>query len=105
MGAAVSPIAIWGAGAIGGTVGAHLVRAGHDVLFIDRVTDHVAAIRGQGLTITGPITEFHVKAQAATPAEIKIPLERVLLCVKAQDTKAAAQQVQSHLAADGYVVS
>src|SRR5262245_42421435 len=105
MGAAVTPIVVWGAGAIGGTVGAHLVRAGDDVLFIDRAADHVAAIRNQGLAITGPITEFRVKAQAVTPAEIKTPLERVLLCVKAQDTKAAAQQIRPHLATEGYVVS
>jgi ketopantoate reductase len=39
------PILIWGAGAIGGTVGAHLVRAGHSVVFADIVADHVAAIR------------------------------------------------------------
>ena len=103
---AASPkIAVWGAGAIGGTVGAHLVRAGHEVLFIDRAADHVAAINRDGLAITGPIVEFRVKAQAVTPAELQGPLEKVLLCVKAQDTRAAAEQIRPHLAADGYVVS
>ncbi len=28
---------IWGAGAIGGTIGAHLARAGEDVLLVDTV--------------------------------------------------------------------
>ena len=28
------PIVIWGAGAIGGTLGAHLARAGHEVLLL-----------------------------------------------------------------------
>jgi 2-dehydropantoate 2-reductase len=103
--AASAKIAVWGAGAIGGTVGAHLVRAGHEVLFIDRAADHVAAIRRDGLAITGPIIEFRVKSHAVTPAELQGPLEKVLLCVKAQDTRGAAEQIRPHLAADGYVVS
>ena len=32
---------IWGAGAMGGTIGAYLARAGHDVTFVDRVDEHV----------------------------------------------------------------
>ena len=104
MGAAPD-IAVWGAGAIGGTVGAYLARAGRDVVFIDRVADHVAAIQRDGLAITGPIAEFRVKAKAVTPAELQGPLSRVLLCVKAQDTRAAAQQIKPHLAPDGYIVS
>ena len=35
---------IWGAGAIGGTIGAYLIQAGHTVTFVDRDADHVAAI-------------------------------------------------------------
>ena len=46
---------MWGAGAIGGTLGAHLARAGHDVTFVDTVADHVTAINHSGLTISGPI--------------------------------------------------
>ena len=38
----MSAVVVWGAGAIGGTLGAHLARAGHDVLFVDRAADHVA---------------------------------------------------------------
>ena len=41
-------ILIWGAGAIGGSVGAWLKRAGHDITFVDVVPEHVAAIRGAG---------------------------------------------------------
>ena len=41
-------ILIWGAGAIGGSVGAWLKRAGHDISFVDVVPEHVAAIRGTG---------------------------------------------------------
>ena len=42
-------ILIWGAGAIGGTIGAYLARAGHQIVFVDIVPEHVAAIAGPGL--------------------------------------------------------
>ena len=51
-------VVIWGAGAIGGTIGAHLLRAGQDVLFVDVVAEHVAAINAGGLRIEGPVAEF-----------------------------------------------
>jgi 2-dehydropantoate 2-reductase len=44
-------IVIIGAGAIGGSLGAHLIRAGHDALLVDSVAEHVAAIRGSGLRL------------------------------------------------------
>ena len=47
------PILIWGAGAIGGTLGALFIRAGHDVLFVDSAADHVAAINAAGLGSPG----------------------------------------------------
>jgi ketopantoate reductase len=49
---------IWGAGAIGGTMGAYLARAGRDVTLVDTVDEHVSAIRRSGLRITGPLAEF-----------------------------------------------
>ena len=42
-------IVIWGAGAIGGTLGAYLIRSGHDILFVDVVEDHVNTINQSGL--------------------------------------------------------
>jgi 2-dehydropantoate 2-reductase len=99
------PILVWGAGAIGGTVGAHLARAGHDVLFVDRAGDHVAAMAEHGLAITGPVTEFKLPVRAATPDRVEGRFETVLLSVKAQDTEGAARALLPHLAEDGCVVS
>jgi 2-dehydropantoate 2-reductase len=98
-------VAIVGAGAIGGTVGAYLVRAGHDVTFVDVVPEHVAAIREHGLRIEGPIDAFTVRAPAYAPDEVPGTFETVFLCVKAQATEAAARGLQPFLAADGVVVS
>ena len=98
-------ILVWGAGAIGGTVGAHLARAGHDVLFVDRAGDHVAAMAEHGLAITGPVREFKLPVRAATPEQVQGRFETVLLSVKAQDTEGAARALLPHLAEDGSVVS
>jgi 2-dehydropantoate 2-reductase len=98
-------VAIVGAGAIGGTVGAYLVRAGHDVTFVDVVPEHVAAMRQGGLRIEGPIDAFTVTAPAYLPDEVEDPFETVFLCVKAQATEAAALAVRRFLTEDGVVVS
>lgn len=98
-------ILIWGAGAIGGSVGAYLVEAGHDVLFVDQAEEHVAALNGSGLHITGPIREFTVPARAVTPGQVSGVFETVFLATKSQHTRQAARQLAPHLAADGVVVS
>jgi len=100
-----SAILIVGAGAMGGTIGAHLVRSGHDVVFVDRTADHVSRMRRAGLAITGPLAQFTVPAKASTPEELEGRYDRVLLCVKAQDTEAATGMLAAHLAPDGFVVS
>ena len=99
------PILIWGAGAIGGTVGAHFLRAGLPVVFVDRDAAHVAAIRARGLEIEGPLVQFTVQAEAFEPHEVTGVFSRILLCVKAQDTWAATQALLPHLAEEGYVAS
>ena len=58
------PLVIIGGGAIGGTIGAHMTRAGHDVLLCDADEAHVAAIREHGLRIEGPVDEFTVDVPA-----------------------------------------
>lgn len=100
-----SPILIVGAGAIGGTIGAHLVSSGHRVVFTDRAHDHVVAMRERGLSITGPLAELRVPVEATHPDELDGRYNRVLLCVKAQDTEAATKMLAPHLAPDGCVVS
>jgi 2-dehydropantoate 2-reductase len=99
------PILIWGAGAIGGTMGAYLAQAGHEVVFVDRAKDHVEAINARGLSIEGPIAEFSVKALALTPEQLEGKFGTVFLCVKAHHTLEAVLALESHLTSDGVVVS
>jgi 2-dehydropantoate 2-reductase len=94
-----------GAGAIGGTIGAHMVRAGHAVTFVDRDADHVRAIADRGLTIRGFRETFSVRAPACTPDRLEGPVEAILLAVKAQHTEEALAPLAPKLAPNGFVVS
>ena len=99
------PILIWGAGAIGGTLGAWWARGGHDVLLVDTAADHVEVCRTTGLEIFGPVDEFTQRIPAVTPAELTGRYSRIVLAVKAQATKAALPMLAPHLAPDGFVFS
>jgi 2-dehydropantoate 2-reductase len=99
------PILIWGAGAIGGTIGAYWKRAGIDVLLIDKVADHVEACRTTGLSIEGPVECFTEVVPAATPEDVKGVYRRIVLAVKAQHTEEALDALAPHLADGGYVLS
>src|SRR6266849_1420669 len=94
-----------GAGAIGGTVGAHMARGGESVLFVDRDTEHVRAMQQRGLTIRGFAETFTVKVEATTPDALPDQLETVLLACKAPATEEAVRSFKDRLAPDGCVVS
>jgi 2-dehydropantoate 2-reductase len=96
---------IWGAGAIGGTLGAYLARAGADVTMVDTVVEHVAAITRDGLRVTGPIDEFTVRVPAYTPSELSGTWDGIILATKAHHTASASRTLLPHLSAGGYVVS
>ena len=107
FGGAISPerVLVWGAGAIGGTVAAYLRRAGLDVTAVDANAAHVQAIRERGVAISGPIETFAQPLLAFTPDKLAGVWDTIFLCVKAQNTEAAARQLLPHLAEHGVVVS
>src|SRR5579859_7988201 len=96
---------VFGAGAIGGTVGAHMVRGGESVLFVDRDVEHVRAMREHGLTIRGFAETFTVPVEAVTPDNLPPRLDTVLLACKAPATESAVASFADRLAPDGCVVS
>lgn len=99
------PILIWGAGAIGGTLGAYWARAGVPVLLVDIVPEHVEACRTTGLAVTGPVEELRQVVPAATPEKLTGTYSRIVLAVKAGATEVALAALKPHLAADGFVLS
>ena len=96
---------VWGAGAIGGTLGASLARAGHDVTLVDTVAEHVAAINRSGLTISGPIAAFTTSLPAFTPDTLRGAWDTIILATKAHHTETAARALLPHLTTAGCVVS
>ena len=100
------PMVIWGAGAIGGTVGAFLARAGHPVMFVDVVADHVRRVAEAGLTIEGPIAQFTSPAiPSVTPDQMRGKHKLIVLAVKSYHTAEATRAILPFLADDGAIVS
>ena len=98
-------ILIWGAGAIGGVLGAYWARAGQPVTMVDIVADHVTACRTEGLKIEGPVEEFTQVVPAVLPEKLTKTYNCVVLAVKAQATESALDSILPHLREDGFILS
>src|SRR5581483_857429 len=98
-------ILVWGAGAIGGTLGAFLARAGHDITFVDVVRDHVDKINRDGIRITGPIAELAVQTPAFTPDALRGEWDVVMLATKAHHTDQAVRALRPFVSRNGCVIS
>ena len=98
-------LTIIGAGAIGGTIGAHMFRAGHDITLCDADEPYVAAIKADGLHIEGPVNDFVVDVPAITPAELPDTIEHAIVAVKSLHTPSAAALLRDRLTPDGYVLT
>ena len=93
---------IYGAGAVGGVVGARLAQAGHEVALIARGA-HLAAIQSTGLRLITPAEDVTLQIPAAEgPAALEVGREGdvVLLAVKSQDTVSALEALRA-AGADG----
>ena len=96
---------IYGAGGIGGTIGARLHMAGFEVMLIAR-GKHFEAIANDGLRFCTPTQEVVLRIPcAATPAEAGIgPNDAVILCMKGQHTEAALRDLQAATGDDARVI-
>lgn len=96
---------VYGAGAIGGIIGARLFEQRHDITLICRGA-HLDAVRRDGLTIRTPdgSATFRVPA-VATPAELGwSPGDVVFLAMKTQDTESALRDLAAVAPADVAIV-
>ncbi len=100
-------IAVLGVGAIGGTVGAYLTKAGHDVTLIDQWAAHIEKIRSDGLKVSDLNGGFTVPAKAlhlSDVSSLKEPFDIVFLSVKSYDTRWAAYLIESYLKETGFIL-
>jgi 2-dehydropantoate 2-reductase len=83
---------VYGAGAIGGVVGARLFQSGHDVVLIARGA-HYEAIRDHGLRILSPDDDATLAIPVVDhPAKLTLTSDDVvMLAMKSQDTISACQ--------------
>lgn len=98
-------VLVWGAGAIGSTIGAHLVNAGRRVVFVDVNEAHLDEIRAGRLHIDGPVADFVVGAPAFLPGELSGNFNLILLAVRLHHTQKATAELLRHLTPDGVVIS
>ncbi|MDW5594506.1 2-dehydropantoate 2-reductase [Conexibacter stalactiti] len=105
---AVPRIAVVGTGANGAAIGADMVRAGHDVTFVEQWPAHVEAMRAGGLLVRSPDgTEVRTEVNAIHLCEVAMlrePFDVVFFGVKAYDTRWACELIKPLIADDGLVV-
>lgn len=98
-------IGVFGAGAVGGYVGARLAAAGEDVTFIAR-GPHLDAICESGLRLDSPNGDLTLYPAQATddPASVG-PVDYLLFAVKLFDTEAVAEACRPMVGPDTTVVA
>jgi 2-dehydropantoate 2-reductase len=97
-------VAILGAGATGGFLGARLANTGADVVLIAR-GPHLQAMRHVGLRLIEPDGESTVQVTATDDLGVLRDVDAVFVTLKAHSLPAIAEQVAANLGAETAVVS
>lgn len=98
-------IAVIGAGAMGSTFGARLIRGGHDVTLFDRNATVIQAIRSTGLSLRDATGEFTVSAKATADLTDIADAELVLVLTDSNATAGVAPRLPSILGKTGYALT
>jgi 2-dehydropantoate 2-reductase len=96
-------IAVVGAGAIGGFLGAHLSRSGEDVILIAR-GPHLAAMKSRGVTVRRRDEEFTAHPEVTADMAAIRRAEIVFLTLKAHSISAVAPSIGAALAEGASIV-
>ncbi|MFA5362664.1 MAG: 2-dehydropantoate 2-reductase [Candidatus Omnitrophota bacterium] len=82
-------IAIVGPGAMGSLFAAFLSKAKEEIWLLDKDAERAAAISESGIKIEGVSGEWQSRAKATTDIKEIGPVDLIIICVKAYDTKSA----------------
>jgi len=96
-----------GCGAVGGTIGAYLARAGHDVTLVDSWWQQIDAIRRDGLSVWTPDGSFHVQLPALHVDglhNLAGPCDLAIIATKAYDAEWAYRLIDPYLAPEAAVL-
>ncbi len=98
-------IAMIGAGAMGGSYGATLARAGHDVTLIDSWEAHVKAINKDGLNADGALGDHQVRMDAFTSPPADLNADLAIVFVDTNNTRDGAAAAKAALSESGYAIT
>ena len=100
-------LAVFGAGAIGGQVGARMSAKGHDVTLIEPWPEQFRAIRDSGLRIEDENGADLFRPPVVHPIQLDRldPVDILFLAVKSYDSDAAVERILSRLSPQAWVVS
>jgi 2-dehydropantoate 2-reductase len=96
-------VCVYGAGAIGGLIGAHLARIGKDVTLIARGA-HLAAMRAKGLRVSGASGDFTVNPRVTDDPVEAGRQNFVIVALKAHQVAAIADRMAPLLGPETVVV-
>lgn len=98
-------ILVYGAGAIGGYLGAILTAAGEDVTLVARGAQY-DALSARGIMLEGPKSgrPDPIKVRVCRPGEEQAPYDLIFVTLKSQQIAAAAQHLRGLVARDGVLV-
>lgn len=96
-------VAVVGAGAIGGLLGAYLARSGEEVILIAR-GPHLAAMRNRGVTVRSDGAEFSARPECTDDMTAIGRANVVFLTLKAHSIPAVAESIGSSLAEGACIV-
>lgn len=98
-------ILVYGAGAIGGYLGAILTAAGEDVTLVARGAQY-DALSSRGIILEGPRSgrPEPVRVRVCKPGEEKGPYDTVFVTLKSQQIAGAAEHLRGLVAKDGVLV-
>ncbi|MBO5327837.1 MAG: ketopantoate reductase family protein [Clostridia bacterium] len=95
-------VAIYGAGAMGTVLGAHLARAELKVDLISRNKQHISALKKHGAKICGTVN-FTVPVFAYLPEEMTGKYDVIFLMTKQRDNENTVKFLLNYLADDGVI--
>ena len=94
--------AIYGAGAMGTVLGAHVARAGKQIDLITRNVSHVNALNSSGAQIGGTV-DFTVPVTALTPEEMTGEYDIIFLMTKQRENVKICELLRKYLKPDGAI--
>lgn len=98
-------ICIYGAGAMGTSLGVLLSRTGIECDLVCRNREHVTALRGKGGILKFANETLTSKVSALLPEEMKGEYDLIILATKQRENRTIAEQINPYLAQGGAVLT